>query len=68
MVDDFSLMSSPLLSASEKSLIKDFRSLNAEGQKAAAKIVKSFTTDPDYADTPGTETPAPGETEEEDAV
>ncbi len=65
MVNDFSLMSSPLLSASEKSLIKNFRSLNAEGQKAAAKIVKSFTTDPDYAAKPETETHAPGETEEE---
>ena len=63
MVDDFSLMSSPLLSASEKILIKDFRSLNAEGQKAAAKIVKSFTTDPDYAAEPAASSPEQEEKE-----
>ncbi len=53
------------LTAAESSILSDFRSLNAEGQKAAAKIVKSFTIDPDYAASPETETPAPGETEEE---
>ena len=35
----------------EESLVEDFRKLNSEGQKNAAKIVKSFTTDPDYAAT-----------------
>ena len=40
-----------VLSESEKKLLEDFRKLNAAGQKAAAKVVNSFTTDPDYAAT-----------------
>ena len=40
----------------------------AEGQKAAAKIVKSFTSDPDYAAAPDTEILVQGETKEDAAV
>lgn len=65
MVNDFTLMTSPLLSDTEKNLVSDFRSLNPEGQKAAAKIVKSFTTDPDYAAEPAA--PSPNQDEKENA-
>lgn len=37
------------ISVIEAGLLADFRKLNTAGQKAAAKVVKSFTTDPDYA-------------------
>ena len=39
----------PLLNHTENELLSDFRKLNPAGQKAAAKVVKSFTSDPDYA-------------------
>lgn len=39
----------PLLNRAESELLYDFRKLNTAGQKAAAKVVKSFTSDPDYA-------------------
>lgn len=68
MVNDFTLMTSPLLSDSEKNLLSDFRSLNLEGQKAAAKIIKSFTADPDYAVEPATTSPDPEEKEAAAAV
>lgn len=38
------------LSVQEHELITDFRKLNPAGQKAAVKVVKSFASDPDYAD------------------
>lgn len=38
------------LTDQEQELITDFRQLNAEGKKAAAKVVKSLISDPDYAD------------------
>lgn len=41
---------SDLLYGNEVLLLEDFRLLNAAGQKAVAKVVKSFTTDPDYSD------------------
>lgn len=44
-----------VLSESEKKLLEDFRKLNAAGQKAAAKVVNSFTSDPDYTTLPETE-------------
>lgn len=56
------------LTAAEISLLSDFRNLNPDGQKAAAKIVKSFTSDPDYAAAPDTEILVQGETKEDAAV
>lgn len=38
-----------ILTNQEQELITDFRKLNSAGQKVAAKVVKNFTTDPDYA-------------------
>ena len=51
------------LSKEERALVSDFRSLNLEGQKAAAKIIKSFTADPDYAAEPAASSPDQDEKE-----
>ena len=53
-----------VLNKKEKELVNDFRSLNPEGQKAAAKVVKSFTTDPDYSAEPAV---SPDQDEKENA-
>ena len=42
----------PNYSPAEKDLVNDFRHLNPEGQKAASKVVKNLTKDPDYAISP----------------
>ena len=60
------------LSVVELALLSDFRSLNAGGQGKAAEYVNDLTGNPKYkanssAATPETETPAPGETEEDAA-
>ncbi|MBR1494824.1 MAG: helix-turn-helix domain-containing protein [Acidaminococcaceae bacterium] len=38
----------PILDYNEQELINNYRHLNPEGKRAASKIVKSFTIDPDY--------------------